>query len=213
MTQKTQWVIHQNNVITKAFTKSLKPGAVSDDLEHSGSQWQPPQPGWKAVNTDACFSSKELPAGCGGIMRDNHGKWIAGFSCMAKVNNIAEAECWAVLKALQWAWRMNYKKIWIQCDSKDVVEWLSKNLSPISPLGNMIASCKEWISKPWEVKVTHVLREQNEIVDVLAKIAIGKRCDWIEFFDPPIEVRDLVQGESCDGRHYRSRDVSRHEAY
>lgn len=65
------------------------------------------------MNTDASFSSKDLPAGDGGIMRDDRGKWIVGFSCTMKANTIDEAECMAVMKALQWSWRMNYKKIWI----------------------------------------------------------------------------------------------------
>lgn len=197
---KIQWIIHQNTEITVTYSKCLKPGTMSTSDDAKRLNWTPPQPGWIVLNTDA---------GCGGAMRDSSGDWIAGFSCMAKVNSITEAECWAVMKVLQWAWGINYKKIWVQCDSKDV-EWLNKSESPIGPLGNMVKICKDWIWKPWEVKVSHVFKEQNEVVDGLAKITVGINYDWIEFFGHSDEVRNLVHDERSGVRSSRSHDVSRH---
>lgn len=61
----------------------------------------PPPPGsWMAINNDACFRSSGTLAGCGGVMCDNAGNWRGGFSCTIKANNVAEAECWAILKAI-----------------------------------------------------------------------------------------------------------------
>lgn len=124
------YILRQNKEIATAYLKLLKPRAVNTNYEARMLNWLPPQPDWIAVNTDAYFSSINFLVGCGGVMRGNQGAWIAGFSCMAKVNNITEAKCWAVMKALQWAWRMNYKKLWIQCDPRNVVEWMCKSMNP-----------------------------------------------------------------------------------
>lgn len=42
---------------------------------------------------DVCFSSSSELAGSGGVVRDNNGVWVGGFSCTVKANNSAEAEC------------------------------------------------------------------------------------------------------------------------
>lgn len=41
--------------------------------------------------------------------------------------------------------------------------------------------------------MTHIFREQNGVADGLAKIALRKSCDWIEFNGPPVEVQSLFE--------------------
>ena len=43
-------------------------------------RWERPPEGWCKLNTDGAASGNSCLAGCGGIVRDEHGGWLAGFS-------------------------------------------------------------------------------------------------------------------------------------
>ena len=42
--------------------------------------WERPPLGWKKLNTDGSRLGGADSAGCGGIVRDDQGEWVAGFS-------------------------------------------------------------------------------------------------------------------------------------
>lgn len=122
-------------------------------------------------------------------MRNNEGHWVAGFSCMTKTHNSDEAECWTLLQAIKWAWSEECKRVWFQCDSKTIVEWVNTSQNPMGPLGDMVRACKSQFEKPWDMRISHVSREQNALADAVAKIFVTKICDWIEFDAPPSPMR------------------------
>lgn len=62
----------------------------------------------------------------------------------------------------------------------------------------MIRLCKSWLDKPWDVRVSHISRDQNMAADSLAKFAVRKHCDWIEYDRPPESLRPLICDE-CSG--------------
>ena len=43
-------------------------------------RWEKPPKGWIKLNMDGCALGSTGLAGCGGVVRDSHGKWISGFS-------------------------------------------------------------------------------------------------------------------------------------
>ncbi|XP_027164808.1 uncharacterized protein LOC113764959 [Coffea eugenioides] len=58
------------------------------------------------------------PAPLGGIIRDEAGHWLGGFSVgLGTASNIL-AELWAILRGLQLAWEKGYRKVIIESDSK-----------------------------------------------------------------------------------------------
>lgn len=67
--------------------------------------------------------------------------------------------------------------------------------TPKGPFEEMVKTCKWWLEKPCEIKISHIFRKQNTVVDRLAKIAMRKRCDWIEFDGPPENVGSMIREE------------------
>ena len=66
--------------------------------EHEGegrSVWSPPPYGWYKINVDGAVSCNGGLAGCGGVLRDSRGVWMAGFSCHLGICSALEAEEWA----------------------------------------------------------------------------------------------------------------------
>lgn len=42
-------------------------------------RWVPPPPGWVKINSDGASRGNPSPSGCGGLIRDERGKWLRGF--------------------------------------------------------------------------------------------------------------------------------------
>lgn len=159
--KKIKWIIQQSHEAARAFAKAKTPGVISKGPGSEQTMRQEFPKGWTLINTDACFNSENDSTGCGGVMRNDEGEWVAGFSCMTKVNNSSEAECWALMQAVKWAWSKGCKKVWFQSDSKEIVGWLNSDCDPRGPLGDMIGNCRRWLNKPWEVKISYLPRLQH----------------------------------------------------
>ena len=43
-------------------------------------RWQKPPARWEKLNTDGSSMNSSERAGCGGIVRDEHGGWVVGFA-------------------------------------------------------------------------------------------------------------------------------------
>ena len=43
-------------------------------------RWEKPPKGWSKLNTDGSILGSTSLAGCGGIVRNNQGGWVVGFS-------------------------------------------------------------------------------------------------------------------------------------
>lgn len=63
-------------------------------------------------------------AGCGGVLRDDRGGWIAGYLANLGIGVAEEDEAWGLYYGLKIAWEKGLRKIIIDCDSKIVVDWI-----------------------------------------------------------------------------------------
>lgn len=196
---KVYWLKHYEKEVVDAYAKAGKPTDGTSGTGDRRMNWMQPSEDWVALNTDACFKKEDEPAGCSGALQDSNGSWMGGFNCTIKANNSAEAECWAVLKALQCARNKNLKKLLVQRDSREVVDWINSKGAPIGPLSGIVTACKNCIEEGEHIMITHVFHEQNYVADGLTKIAVRKGCDWIEFDGPPREVSELLRDNCTRG--------------
>lgn len=73
--------------------------------------WQAPNEDSYVLNVDATLGDEKQAVGCGGVLRDKHGKWSGGFACTYPASIIEECEAWAILKGLEWAWHHSIRKL------------------------------------------------------------------------------------------------------
>lgn len=144
------------------------------------------------INTDVCFNTYYELAGCGGILRYYNGNWVSRFSCTVRAENNTQAYCWALLKAIQWAWTMGYKKVCFQLGTNYIVEWIKNPEKLSGPIREAVEVCRNWLNEKWSINFSHISQEYNKVADFIAKIARNKRCDWIEFREVPEECRNLL---------------------
>ena len=81
--------------------------------------WERPLRGWKKLNTDGAFNGDIGLAGCGGIVRDERGQWVNGFSKRIGLTNSFEAELWGLRKGLSLCCNLNMFhleiELWWRC--------------------------------------------------------------------------------------------------
>ena len=79
------------------------------------------------INTDGSALGNPGIAGAGGILRDHLGQWISGFSLHVGLATNNMVELAAFRQGLAMAWTMGFKFIYLELDSKVVLNWLTKS--------------------------------------------------------------------------------------
>ncbi|KAL4340467.1 hypothetical protein GQ457_08G018660 [Hibiscus cannabinus] len=142
----------------------------------AGTSWECPPDGWVKINTDGAVTGRLNLATIGGVMRNNVGAWIFGFSRGVGCCSVLMAELWAVHDALLYAWNFGYNCIILESDSKEVIEIL--NGSSVALDGSsLVSTIVELLLRNWIVRCCHVFRESNMVADKLASVVVLTR--WL----------------------------------
>lgn len=103
---------------------------VPRSSNHFGINLYSPLPGWIKCNTDGFFKPSGQAA-CGGLFHN-----CIGFVCGVFVKNLGIhtaffVEFSAVLCAVEYAFQLNWKKVWFEMDSEaDLRTFFDKNYKP-----------------------------------------------------------------------------------
>ncbi|XP_010680475.2 uncharacterized protein LOC104895613 [Beta vulgaris subsp. vulgaris] len=135
--------------------------------------WKPPPLNHHKVNTDASFYANTKQATLSGVCRDHNAEWVEGFKMSTATNNAMEAEIYAILLALNWIKRKNWKETILSSDCLRAVLTIlqDKVLNDIS--SEMITSCRELLQDLRGVKLVFEGRGSNKLADSVAKQAKG----------------------------------------
>ncbi|KAI5351228.1 hypothetical protein L3X38_004119 [Prunus dulcis] len=133
--------------------------------------WQAPLPGRCKVNSDGSRKHARGYIGAGGLLRDQAGNWIKGFSVNLGVGSVIEAELWGIFWGLHLAWEDGFRTVEVECDSKSAVDLLLNPPSHTHPLFSITNCCYLLIQKEWCCSVKHIFREQNFAADSLAAMS------------------------------------------
>ena len=82
-----------------------------------GIRWERPPLGWMKLNTDGSWLGGAERAGCGGIVRDDQGEWVAGFSRHIGSTNSFTAEMWGLREGLILCCNLNIESLVVELDA------------------------------------------------------------------------------------------------
>ncbi|KAK4286480.1 hypothetical protein QN277_003031 [Acacia crassicarpa] len=127
-------------------------------------------------------------AGCGGVLWDNCGGWIAGFSKHIGMCSARSAEEWAILEGLLLAWDLGLKRVIVESDAAELVNSLSGDYLGSDSL--LVVRIREMLARNWSSSICLIPREFNSLADTLAKWGLSKSAI---FSDCPLSLKVLAE--------------------
>ena len=91
-------------------------------------KWEKPQLGWVHLNIDGSALGNPGRVGCGGIIQNDHGDWIGGFSRSIGFTTSFIAELWALRDGLTLYSNLHFNAVDIEIDVKEIVDLLTNPL-------------------------------------------------------------------------------------
>ena len=144
---------------------------------------------------DGCSKGNPGTVGVGGVIRDHMGSWIGGFARNIGFCSSVTAELWAIHVGLHRTWDKGFRKVVLESDSKVIVGIIKGDTVRVDRNYNLIMQIRGLLGREWEVKIFHVYREANYVVDWLANFGLtnellDRRADIIT--DPPSKLYSLL---------------------
>jgi len=159
-------------------------------------RWEFPTEGWMVLNTDGAVKAQLGSAGAGGVIRDEWGNWIVGYSEYLGYCSIFKAELRGILRGLKIAKEHHITKLWIRTDSTSVVNALKNFRSEHREHFFLLQQCIQLLKwDRWEVQISHCFRETNQVADKLATIGTEGRLGVTIFQSPPPETHELLYAD------------------
>ena len=84
--------------------------------------WEKPPPGWAKLNTDGDAVGSSGLVGCRGLIKDENGAWLAGFSRNIGSTTNYVAKLWGIKDGLALYCNLNIHSIIVKLDAKSIVD-------------------------------------------------------------------------------------------
>ncbi|XP_054801443.1 uncharacterized protein LOC129305437 [Prosopis cineraria] len=134
--------------------------------DRSFTRWISPKPSWIRLDIDGSVLPNE-DASCGGLIRDDLGNWIKGFTKSLCYHPTTTAELLALTL-------------------------VQKDHDPNHPLGDIIKKIRCLVMKDWAVTFNHAFRECNKCANWLARQVTRENSDTLFDDIPPPRCRRLM---------------------
>ncbi|KAK8502048.1 hypothetical protein V6N12_003397 [Hibiscus sabdariffa] len=143
-------------------------GAVGAGCIPAGAavSWTRPPVGWHKLNSDGALDSRNGIVSCGGLIRDDRGSWLIGFSKRIGICSILEAELWGIYEGLFAAWSIGSRYLLVESDCLEAIN-LINNRSNSEGTISMVYSISEVLNRSWYLSPPvniSVLLQQDDAV-------------------------------------------------
>lgn len=91
------------------------------------------------------------------------------------------AKLFGTLTGLELAWRLGYRKIFLESDSRQAMDLVKQGCHMSHPFAFMVGQIHSLIEFDWEIITLNIRRDQNHIADWLASLAHDS-VDGFQFF-------------------------------
>ncbi|KAK5783335.1 hypothetical protein PVK06_037843 [Gossypium arboreum] len=129
---------------------------------------------WINLFTDEAVDRGSGAASVGGVLLDQNRNWIFSFNRFLKKCNIFDVELWGILDSMIMAFSNGFNRVVIYIDNLKVAQTLLDNL-----LGDSSITILKRVQKVMNTEehwlIRHVVREDNRVIDYLAKLSLERR--------------------------------------
>lgn len=186
----------------KVIEQSFKDYAVLQSCAHKERsldlRWIAPETGWFKLNCDGVVTNYGSKAGCGGVLRDEDGRFIFGFAGGLGSCSITQAELWAILNGSQKTKERGITKVIVESDSMAAVRLINMGCSSLHPSANLVFDIRKILDMEGHFSISHTYRETNQVADGLAKYGMNLELEC-EFFDSLPRFLSVAFSADCSG--------------
>ena len=118
-------------------------------------RWEKPPHGWVKLNMYGAAEGNPRLAGCGGLLRDDHGNWIASFKRRIGTSTSFVAELWGLRDGLSLCINLNIPSLIVELDAKAIVDILQNSNYENSILSPILDDCRQLMGRFHQVQVKH----------------------------------------------------------
>jgi len=172
--------------------KSFQPVAVSASSDR-WVRWNSSSHNCHILNVDGSCLGTPIRAGYGGLIRNNAGLFLSGFSGFLQDSTcILLAELTAIHKGLRLAVDMGLEDLVCLSDSQLSVNLITEEVSKFHAYAVLIQDIKD-ILACHNFTIQHTLREGNQCADFMAKLGDSSNVDFLEHLSPPHDLLDMIR--------------------
>ena len=151
-------------------------------------KWEKPASEWVKLNTVGSSLGNPGIAGCGGLVRDEDGKWVIGFARKIWKSSSFIAEIWALRDGLNVCLRKNLLLVEVELDAKAVVDILARPNNSSEANSPLVDDCRHLIAQFHQIRINHCYREANRCADTLARMGTNQSQEFVLFHSPPMDL-------------------------
>jgi ribonuclease HI len=165
-------------------------------VQRGREHWLPPEEGWYKINADGAFMSSAGNGGCGAVIRDHMGAFVAS-EChfLPSVSDPERAELLACKRALILAGRKGLRRICLETDCLSAVAKIKGSDLDRSFHGPLVEEIKELLKMFAGHEVRHARRDVNGVAHKLASVGCGNKLCNIWLVSPPEFIVSLLASE------------------
>jgi len=161
-------------------------------------RWEKPPAGWMKLNTDYSVCGNPSVVGCGGVIRNDRGLWIGGFSRCIEVTNSFIAELWGLREGLMLCCNLNIVSVIVELDARSIVDAISNDQYVNNVISPILDNCRWLISRFHRILFKHCYREANRCADSLARMSISQEAEFVSYESPPVSTLKVYE-DDCNG--------------
>ncbi|XP_042480148.1 uncharacterized protein LOC122061048 [Macadamia integrifolia] len=186
--RRTSHSIHSLVLHCLQFTRDycLSPNTIVVSPFVINVKWEFPPIGYTKINVDGSSLGCPSLAGIGGIVCDDHGRFICSFAESVGITFAYIAEALAVRQAPQLAFDRGFSHIILESDNLMIVNLL-KRTTTVSPwrIAHIIDDCLTLSDLFPQTYFKHTFRQGNTVVDSLANFGTHSQASHFWDVNPP----------------------------
>lgn len=162
-------------------------------------RWTKPPTGWTKANADGAMDKQGRSGGGGAVVRDQHGKFLAG-AChfFPSIDAPEMAELLACRRAVQLTMEIGKNKLMLETDCQSVVTALVSQERDRSTNGLLVEEIKMMLKSMDQYQVRWARRTANSAAHILAREGcLNKNCKtWLHV--EPACIADVINSEASE---------------